>query len=250
VGRDVLINIEALRGSAFADQLSGSDALGIFESLEGREGNDTLNGGLGIDRADYESAPAGVVILLTSGRASDGYAGTDKLLGIENIRGTHFYSDNISGDTLANLLEGLGGKDTLFGFDGNDTLEGGDGNDLLIGGRGADSLVGGAGSDLFKFTDPLEMMHDRITDFKSGTDRIDLSVMDANAAFSGNQAFSFISSAVFSGVAGQLHYLKVQGTVSNPSRTLVEGDFNGDKIADFQLTLVGVMDLQTTDFIL
>ena len=45
---------------------------------------------------------------------------------------------------------------------------------------------------------------------------------------------------------GQLHY-KLD---SAHSLTLVEGDTNGDKVADFQLLLTGLKSLLATDFLL
>jgi len=62
--------------------------------------------------------------------------------------------------------------DTLVGGMGRDTLLGGTGDDLLYGGAGLDTLTGGAGSDTFRFGGNTET--DRITDFLSGTDRIEL----------------------------------------------------------------------------
>ena len=47
-GIDALINIEAVRGSANNDTLTGSNS-GIFESFEGREGNDLIDGRGGRD---------------------------------------------------------------------------------------------------------------------------------------------------------------------------------------------------------
>jgi cysteinyl-tRNA synthetase len=55
---------------------------------------------------------------------------------------------------------------------GRDTLLGGAGDDFLAGGVGLDTLTGGDGSDTFRFGSNTET--DRITDFVSGTDRIEL----------------------------------------------------------------------------
>jgi Ca2+-binding RTX toxin-like protein len=63
-------------------------------------------------------------------------------------------------------------NDTLIGGMGRDTLLGGAGDDFLAGGVGLDTLTGGAGSDIFRFGGNTET--DRITDFVSGTDRIEL----------------------------------------------------------------------------
>lgn len=43
-GTDTLISIEEIRGSAFSDKLTGSST-SLFESFEGRQGNDTIDGG-------------------------------------------------------------------------------------------------------------------------------------------------------------------------------------------------------------
>ena len=77
-------------------------------------------------------------------------------------------------------------------------------------------------------------------------DDIDLSTIDANGAAAGNTAFSFLAAngAAFTGVAGQLRWQKFS------SLTLVEGDINGDRVADFQIQLTGSKNLTAADFIL
>jgi Ca2+-binding RTX toxin-like protein len=145
-GTDTFFNIEAVRGSAHADVLEGSDT-GFFESFEGGVGNDTIDGHGGWDRLDYRLlASAGVNVDLAAGTASDGQGGIDTVSNIEMVRGGAF-DDTLAGDAQDNKLEGLGGNDSLAGNDGADTLEGGDGNDTLLGGAGNDELRGGAGSD-------------------------------------------------------------------------------------------------------
>ncbi|MDD5333965.1 MAG: hypothetical protein PHS32_09475 [Rhodoferax sp.] len=119
-GTDVLRNIEGVRGSAFNDTLTGSNTA-AFESFEGLEGNDSIDGMGGIDRVDYKVARSGVIVNLSTGTASDGYEGTDTLLNIENVRGSRDFNDSITGNAADNVLEGLGGNDTLMGGAGNDT---------------------------------------------------------------------------------------------------------------------------------
>ena len=147
-GTDVLRNIEGVRGSPFNDSLTGSNTA-AFESFEGREGNDTIDGQGGIDRADYQYARAGVSVNLAANTASsDGYGGTDTLLNIENVRGSRDFNDSITGSAADNKLEGLGGNDLLIGMAGNDTLVSGAGNDTLDGGSGQDiALFSGAAAD-------------------------------------------------------------------------------------------------------
>jgi Ca2+-binding RTX toxin-like protein len=86
---------------------------------------------------------------------------------------------------------------------------------------------------------------DSIRDFsRSQGDRISLSAIDASTTIAGDQAFTFIGTAAFSNVAGQLRYGQVNGT------TIVSGDVNGDGIADFAIELNGLVNLQSGDFIL
>ncbi|NOT71257.1 MAG: calcium-binding protein [Hyphomicrobium sp.] len=56
--------------------------------------------------------------------------------------------DDFSGNSLANVVDGLDGNDILRGQAGGDTLRGGNGNNVLDGGTGADNLYGGIGDDI------------------------------------------------------------------------------------------------------
>lgn len=142
----------------------------------------------------------------------------------------------------------LGGNDTLIGGKGNDALSSGGGNDVLRGDAGADILTGGAGNDLFDFnaiSDSKGTARDTITDFVQGSDKIDLLNVDAIAAVSGNQAFTFIDGAAFSGKAGQLRI-----DHSDATKTVIYGDVNGDGVADFAIQVAGNVPLNAGDFLL
>jgi predicted extracellular nuclease len=136
----------------------------------------------------------------------------------------------------------------LRGGAGSDTLIGGHQSDSLYGGLGADQLTGGAGNDTFLFRstgDSTAANQDGILDFATG-DLIDLSAIDADTTspFS-NDAFHFIGSDAFGNHAGELRVDAISG-----SDWLVQGDVDGDGVADFQL-LVTVTDnhpLAATDF--
>ncbi|HEY9345102.1 MAG TPA: hypothetical protein VIQ53_07290, partial [Inquilinus sp.] len=60
----------------------------------------------------------------------------------------------------------------------------------------------------------------------------------------GDQAFSFIGSGLYTGVAGQLRYTQVAGV------TTVAGDVNGDGASDFHIQLTGTIALVASDFVL
>jgi serralysin len=262
---DTYASIERLTGSNFIDQLRGNDAANVLgglagndilvgrggnDTLSGGTGNDDLSGGLGADKleggdgadvANYAAASAGVIVDLLSPSANTGEAAGDTFSFIENLTGSG-YNDDLRGDNLANTLRGANGNDTLSGRGGNDTLYGDAGNDRLIGGAGADVMYGGAGSDTFVFAagDSMPAAADRIADFLRGTDKIDLRAIDANASLSGDQAFSYIGTAAFTGKAGQLQF--VNGVIS--------GDINGDRVADFKVSIGGTSSLFAVDFLL
>ena len=136
----------------------------------------------------------------------------------------------------------------LIGSAAANVLNGLAGNDLLNGGAGADTFIGGAGADTFEFTAfgdiPSGALHDTIVDFHHLEDVINLSALDADSKTDGNQAFTFIGNAAFTGHAGELNF------VANGTGPTVMGDTNGDARADFSVELIGISALQSTDFIL
>ncbi|OGB58099.1 MAG: hypothetical protein A2503_07505 [Burkholderiales bacterium RIFOXYD12_FULL_59_19] len=184
-GTDVLRNIEAVRGSFFNDTLTGSN--GLFESFEGLEGNDSINGMGGVDRADYRDAYSSVNVNLGTGTASDGYGGTDTLIGIENVRGSNSYNDNLTGDAANNKLEGLGGDDRFNASAGSDTLDGGSGYDRAnyrgLGVSVTVDMVAGTAVKAGGGTDTLlgieRVMGSELADLMTGS--------NADDDFSGNQ---------------------------------------------------------------
>lgn len=261
-------------GGASDDTISGGDGYdqlygnGGNDSLYGGTGGDTLSGGTGddymeggADNDNYIVDSLGDTVVELSGGGYDqvytALATYTMPAEIEQIsyNGTSGGSYDVTGNSLDNLMYGSGGGDTLSGADGNDELRGGGGNDILSGGNGSDLLVGGAGADNFTggagndtfrigyyesgvFTDA-----DRITDFASG-DLIDVSGWDANTGVAGDQAFTFIGTAAFSGAAGELRYY------DDGVDTHILGDINGDSLADFEILLTGVVVPVSGDFVL
>jgi hypothetical protein len=157
------------------------------------------------------------------------------------------FADSLTGTGTTNKVFGQWGSDKIYGRSGADMLDGGRGRDLLRGDRGADTLSGGAGADKFEYDRVIESnlaKHDTILDFAIGMDKIDLSTIDAVAGSGSNQRFTWIGSAEFSNVAGQLHQR------ADASGTVIEGDINGDGVADIKILLANAANLQATDFIL
>ena len=123
---DTLVNIEYAVGSTFNDYIRGSDDTSIRERFAGGAGNDTIDGGAGIDFASYHNTPpvlGGVNAFIEngSGTVTDPTGGTDTLTNIEGLTGTS------SNDTLAGGL----GDQWFQGRAGSDTINGGAGNDWV-----------------------------------------------------------------------------------------------------------------------
>lgn len=172
-----------------------------------------------------------------------GTSGADTIVGFGG-------NDTLSGFGSTDLLVGGAGNDTLYGGSGNDQLNGGDGADLLRGDTQRDELWGGAGPDTFIFKNghfggASPAACDVIHDFSAlQGDKIRLDAVDANSNIDLNQAFAFIGTAAFGHVAGQLRYEQINGN------TFIQGDVNGDAIADFWLRLDGLVTLSSNDFFL
>ena len=132
---DVLISIEAVEGSAYADILYGNSGVNVLlgnagnDAIAGGMGADTIDGGTGIDTASYGNSTVAVYVNLSTGVASGGEAEGDTLISIENLYGSNSYDDTLIGDAGVNFIRGAGGDDTLEGGAGADTLDGGAGID-------------------------------------------------------------------------------------------------------------------------
>jgi Ca2+-binding RTX toxin-like protein len=146
-------------------------------------------------------------------------------------------------------FDGTAHDDSITGKDGPDVLRGHGGDDTLVGGLGKDILTGGSGLDVFAFNTAAESgvtpeTRDVITDFVLHKDKIDLGDIDANTRARGDQGFSFIDTQPFHRAAGELRYQVTESGI------LLEADRNGDGLADFQITLLGVSTIGVGDFIL
>ena len=166
---DVIVDVENVGGSDYPDVLIGDDG---DNALVGAAGADRLDGGDGIDWIFYDFSDTGVTVDLEEGTGQGGHAEGDVIVDVEDIRGSD-YADVLIGDNGSNYLDGLDGNDELRGNGGDDWLYGNAGDDRLEGGGGADRLYGNEGDDTFIFG--AGHGDDRILDFTSGEDQIDLS---------------------------------------------------------------------------
>ena len=123
---------DTINGLGGNDTLNGLDG---NDTLDGGDGNDTINGGAGnFDTVSYASVFAftGVTVdLSVSGPQDTVNAGTDTLIGIENIMGSNGW-DRLTGDGNANMILGGNGFDVLTGGGGADNLDGGNDSDVYI----------------------------------------------------------------------------------------------------------------------
>jgi serralysin len=165
-----------------------------------------------------------------------------------NLNAESFSS--VGGDTYNVSIAQNVTIENAIGGSGADTIIGNAANNTIRGGAGVDTLTGGGGVDTFVFTAGTSSattgQHDRITDFTPGTDKIDLSGYDAVPSTSGIvDLFNFLATAAFNGVAGVLDYFydSVRGV------TVVQGDTNGDRSADFAIDLAGNLTLTYNDFV-
>jgi VCBS repeat-containing protein len=185
----------------------------------------------------------------------------------DQLNGSGF-GDAMNGGDGDDVLSAMSGADTLFGGEGDDLLNAGSGNDRLDGGADADTLLGGSGADILRggegrddvsggsgadrfvfgdgdFSSAVRDGSDLIRDFvRADGDKIDLSLVDANTIVAGDQAFSFLGSGAFTGVAGQLR------TETSGTTLFLLGDQDGDGTTDFVVQLWNVSSLVQTDFML
>lgn len=199
------------RGGARANDLNGGDG---NDSLAGGAGNDTLVGGTGKDSLDGGAGDDSLI----GGKGDDSYVvdaegdavsenaleGTDtintslatynladKAAQVEKLIYTGTAAFTGTGNSLANLIQGSDGNDSLQGMEGNDRLFGGAGKDTLDGGTGSDQLNGGDGDDTYLIDRAYVPANadlgtpesgDRVID-ASGTDSIETQLGSLNLAY-------------------------------------------------------------------
>ncbi|WP_198378199.1 calcium-binding protein, partial [Neoroseomonas rubea] len=247
-------------GNAIANSLFGAAGA---DTLEAGAGNDTLEGGLGIDsliggvdsdlyivegQADVivEALNAGSdTVQATAGAAYTLGANLEDLM----LLGTVVEGN---GNALANRITGNASNNILRGADGADLLLGGDGSDTLIGGNGSDTMTGGAGNDVFRLNAAAQSTTaapDVITDFANTAgvgDRIEFTLIDANPLLGGDQPFTYIGDQAFTaGLPGRVRYTDLGG-----GDYRIEGDIDGNAVADFAIRVTAASGPEAGWFIL
>jgi Ca2+-binding RTX toxin-like protein len=257
---DVLASIEGLRGSDFADHLTGDSGPTV---LEGGLGDDTLDGGTGYigNSVSYQHATPGagnvgvtVDLSLQGTSQNTVQAGWDTLTNFQNILGSAG-NDTLIGDGNDNFLIGGAGADALHGgggidvadyelaatgvtvslahpglntgeaagdsYDSIESVTGSHFNDILIGNSGNNTFWGLDGNDTFVFkANTSSTGHDTIGDFVQGRDHIELDYL----AFTPGNTASFdawVASHTTQQANGLLIDLNVDGQHANQDTILL-----------------------------
>jgi Ca2+-binding RTX toxin-like protein len=217
---------------------------------------ETIIGGSQADNVTLSSTVSGAVVDLGGGldRLTLSSAGPNTL--------TVSNTETVIGGSQADYLRVQSGGTVLAGGDGDDTIFGGSSRDLIAGGRGNDLLTGGGGADVFTFGDVGELRAlggtapasppptdrslvgvDRITDFVSGMDVIQLNHLDANTALAGYQGFRYLGQTT-TVAANSLSWFW-----NNDGNTVIRADVNGNTTPDLVIELIGKIQLTTADFV-
>lgn len=251
----------------YFDALGGHDLIrpGVGDYVDGGAGHDIVSFyGLAASQTGLPTqAVLPLVIDLSDPSQNSGAARGAQFVNIERFH-LNWTNDRFHGSDDAHETYGLAGNDRLSGGGGDDTLHGGAGYDVITGGAGVDTLSGGKlgtpnrASDRFVWYTASETgigagNRDVVTDFNAtadpqdarrGADRIELGRIDADTTHGFNQAFDFVAQVAFSGTAGELRFYQ------SATATIIQGDTNGDGMANFEIELSGLHDLTADHFLL
>ena len=190
-------------GSAGDDQLAGGEGNDTINGFGGNDtilagggGEDFVDGGSGRDSIDLRnSAQSGIAVDFGAGTLVGGQPGSITFVSIERVVGSIF-NDSMSGNAAGQNLTGQGGADTLWGAGGVDTL------------------WGGNGGDSFVFREMGSANADRISDFVSGADEVQL------------------DGSVFTGIGSGFFVANASGTAQDASDRVVYNTTNGNLYYD------------------
>lgn len=274
-GQELVIFAGAL-GAANSLTFNGSaETNGTFR-VYGGASTDTIRTGAGNDGVYFGPGSFGATDFIDAGAGTNDQVALDGTY-TATITGTQLQNVEVlallrglTGDlgvyniTLANSLVGAGQTFTVFGLavetgftldasaeldgiirviggSGADTITTGAGADRLFGGNGGDTLTGGAGADTFAFDAVVQstgLGYDRITDFVSGSDRIDVggATTGIGATINGGAlstaSFNADLQAAFAGLAAGNAALFKPTTGTLAGTTFLVVDING--VAGYQ----------------
>src|SRR6185295_8506133 len=109
-------NLSIAIGAVIENAIGGSGA----DTFVANAAANAINGMGGVDTVDYHTSTNRVVINLSTGYAAGGHAQGDTLANIENVVGSNFSNDILTGNAGANELYGIQGADVLAGLAGPD----------------------------------------------------------------------------------------------------------------------------------
>lgn len=141
-GNDTISGGDAGNCTTDIDVLNGGDNDDVFMMGPAPDCSDTVNGGAGTDRADYQYRVLALGISLNNA-ADDGDDASEEGDNVKND------VEQLFGGAEDDVITGGTGNDDLRGGAGDDTISGGGGNDTLVGHAGDDTLNGDAGDDVF-----------------------------------------------------------------------------------------------------
>ena len=146
---------DTLTGTAGNDTINGLGGNDLF--VAGSTGGaDVIDGGTGTDSIEFrDRATSGVVVDFGTGTITGGSSGTISFTAVERVVASNF-ADSLTGAAGGQTLTGQGGADTLWG------------------GLGVDTLWGAGGNDAFVFREMGSANADRVSDFASGADKLQL----------------------------------------------------------------------------
>ena len=230
-GDDLLIGEggdDIIVGNSGNDFILGGD--GADQILAG-DGNDWINAGG--DRDVVDGGAGDDTMVATLGDGDDVYRGGD---GVDTLDMAAITADAFVDLNTGQAVSGQSGSDSISGFENVIT---GAGSDTIVANASANVMTGGADEDMFVFNSIADADGDHITDFAPG-DTIDLSGIAANYNFGGS--FDLLADGATFSQAGQLIVR------SDGNDLLVEGEVNGDNVADFTIRVSGKSDLDQSDF--
>jgi Ca2+-binding RTX toxin-like protein len=269
---------DTLTGGNGEDTLTGGDGDDIL--FGSTSGNDKLTGGAGVDTfyidasshtitdlgfggadvfqvyalsANATAAADWTASALTLNNSFASITANGHNIDVSAAIGNNGWTITNEGNATGVTIGGSAQNDFLEGGDAIDLLGGNGGDDTIIGGANADILTGGLGIDTFIYRDVSDSgltdpTRDLISDFVSGTDKIDLSAIDADVSVAGDQAFGFEanSTAVNNLLGGSVGFFQDIGNGVTIVHLELAGDLNFN--ADFTIRLSGIFDLTAADF--